>query len=84
MAIKAIINISSKGNLCMRKTFSQTQDLIIWKTAIIFLLGLVDLLIITFIILGNNLYPTTKDAIAKSPPSLRAALILGSPEMMKK
>ncbi|MGK7898109.1 MAG: DUF1800 domain-containing protein [Xenococcus sp. (in: cyanobacteria)] len=34
--------------------------------------------------LGNHLSQTTKDAIAISPPRLRSALILGSPEMMTK
>ncbi|MEM9273335.1 MAG: DUF1800 domain-containing protein [Cyanobacteria bacterium P01_F01_bin.143] len=34
--------------------------------------------------LGNNFSQSTKDAIAKSPPALRSALILGSPEMMQK
>ena len=34
--------------------------------------------------LGNNLSQTTQDAIAKSHPRIRSALILGSPEMMNK
>ena len=34
--------------------------------------------------LGNNFSQTTKDAIANSPPRLRSALIVGSPEMMNK
>ncbi len=34
--------------------------------------------------LGNNFSQTTKDAITNSPPRLRSALILGSPEMMNK
>ena len=32
--------------------------------------------------LENNLSQTTKNAIANSPPSVRSALVLGSPEMM--
>ncbi|ELS01427.1 hypothetical protein Xen7305DRAFT_00011310 [Xenococcus sp. PCC 7305] len=34
--------------------------------------------------LGNNFSQHTKNAIAKSPPHLRSALALGSPEMMNK
>ena len=34
--------------------------------------------------LGNNFSQSTEDAIANSPPALRSALILGSPEMMQK
>ena len=34
--------------------------------------------------LGNNFSQTTKNAIKNSPPRLRSALILGSPEMMHK
>ncbi|MGL5058926.1 MAG: DUF1800 domain-containing protein, partial [Microcoleus sp.] len=34
--------------------------------------------------LGNNFSAKTQSAIASSPPNLRAALILGSPEFMHK
>ncbi len=34
--------------------------------------------------LGNKFSPTTKNAIAQSPPRLRSTLILGSPEMMNR
>ena len=33
-------------------------------------------------VLGNQLSPTTQNAIAQSPPRLHATLMLGSPEMM--
>jgi len=34
--------------------------------------------------LGNSLSPKTQSAIANSPPQLRAALVLGSPEFMRR
>jgi uncharacterized protein (DUF1800 family) len=34
--------------------------------------------------LGGSLSPKTRDAVAKAPPKLRAALVLGSPDFMRR